>query len=88
MLGGQLALYCGRGSCLLKVHYTRRMLVKRDDKLIYSVQRSALLSGRAGGVQQQKGEAKGRRAKECERQRAGGGGGKSEGQLRGLGAHK
>lgn len=73
MLGGKLALYCGRGSCLLKVHYTRRMLVKRDDKLIYSVQRSALLSGRAGGVQQQqgKGEAKGMRAKECERQRAG-----------------
>lgn len=66
------------------------MLVKRDDKLIYSVQRSALLSGRAGGVQQQqgKGEAKGRRAKECERQRAGGGCSKSEGQLGGLGAHK
>lgn len=45
---GSAALYCGRGSCLLKVHYTRRMLVKRDDKLIYSVQRSALLSGPKG----------------------------------------
>lgn len=64
------------------------MLVKRDDKLIYSVQRSALLSGRAGGVQQQqqKGEAKGRRAKECERQRA-----RGVARARavgGLGAHK
>lgn len=53
------------------------MLVKRDDKLIYSVQRSALLSGRAEGVQQQQKEAEGMRGKECERQRAGGS--KSEG---------
>lgn len=45
------------------------MLVKRDDKLIYSVQRSALLSGRAGGVQQRE-EAEGMRGKECERRRA------------------